>query len=104
MFLYIVLGLANLRLLCRPYFFQRIPYSNLLLLVIDASQSPGCSVKVSAQPTEMGYDEEFPCYKLSLNDLERRRLDECFTEHPEVSFIRIWFICYSRRYIYRTQR
>lgn len=32
----------------------------------------------------MHYPEEFPCYKLKLNDLPRRRLDECFTEHPDV--------------------
>lgn len=68
----------------RPYYFNRIPHSNLLLVVVDASHST-CAVHVSAQPTEMVYGEEFPCYKLSLNDLPRRRLDECFTEHPEVS-------------------
>lgn len=68
----------------RPYYYQRIPHSNLLLVVVDASFST-CHTHVSAQPTKMEYDEEFPCYKLSLNDLPRRRLDECFTEHPEVS-------------------
>lgn len=68
----------------RPYYYNRIPHSNLLLVVVDASHS-SCKVKVSAQPTKMEYPEDFPCYKLSLNDLHRRRLDECFTEHPEVS-------------------
>lgn len=71
----------------RPFFFKRIPYSNLLLVVIDAAHST-CNRIVSSALTEIKYeDEEFPCYKLNLNDLPRRRLDECFTEHPEVSSI-----------------
>lgn len=68
----------------RPYNLNRIPYSNLLLVVVNVEISQ-CSHRVSATATEMHYaTEEFPCYKLQLNDLPRRRLDECFTEHPDV--------------------
>lgn len=40
---------------------------------------------LTAAPEKIEYQEEFPCYKLKLNDLPRRRLEECFTEHPDVS-------------------
>lgn len=77
----------------RPYNLNRIPYSNLLLVVVNAEISQ-CSRRVSATATEMHYAEEFPCYKLKLNDLHRRRLDECFTEHPDVRRINILsFFC-----------
>lgn len=82
----------------RPYFFQRIAHTNLLLVVVDGAHST-CAVRVSAKPTQMEYPEEFPCYKLSLNDLPRRRLDDCFTEHPDVSFFLVAGVCGSTKII-----
>lgn len=67
----------------RPYFFKRIPYSNLLLVVVN-TEHQSCNPYVTSSPVEIEYDEKFPCHKLKLNDLPRRRLDECFTEHPDV--------------------
>lgn len=52
---------------------------------MDTSREVTNLVRVSAAPTEMKYKEEFPCYKNPLNNMLRRRLDECFTEHPDVS-------------------
>lgn len=43
------------------------------------------NVFLTASPQEIEYEELFPCYKLKLNDLPRRRLEECYTEHPDVS-------------------
>lgn len=74
----------------RPYFFNRVPYSNLLLVVVNAEYQT-CNPNVKASPEVIEYDLPFPCYKLSLNGLPRRRLDECFTEHPDVSTICFFF-------------
>lgn len=40
--------------------------------------------KLSASPEELRYFKEYPCYKLDMNELPRRRLEGCFTEHEEV--------------------
>ena len=41
---------------------------------------PTCYRKFSAAPEDIS-NETFPCNKLSMNYLPRRRLDECYTEH-----------------------
>lgn len=78
----------------RPYFFKRIPYSNLLLVVVNAEHQ-SCNPDMTSSPVEIVYEQEFPCHKLKLNDLPRRRLDECFTEHPDVSVVLSkWFFSF----------
>lgn len=72
----------------RPYFIKRIPRSNLLLVVVNSTfppVDPNRKNNETTEPVEIVYDSEFPCHKLNLNDLPRRRLEECFTEHPDVS-------------------
>ncbi|XP_037048766.1 voltage-dependent calcium channel subunit alpha-2/delta-3 [Bradysia coprophila] len=67
----------------RPYFFKRIPYSNLILVVVNHEHQSG-NQYLTASPVILDYEHAvFPCYKLSMNSYERRRLDECFTEHPD---------------------
>lgn len=53
-------------------------------MVIIHTDHQTVNFALSASPEEIEYPESFPCYKLKLNDLPRRRLEECFTEHPEV--------------------
>lgn len=67
----------------RPYYYQRIPHSNLLLVAIDPMHT-SCVRTLSTAPVVIDYEDEFPCNKLYLNHMHRRRIEECFTEHPEV--------------------
>lgn len=41
---------------------------------------------MTAEPQDILYQTEFPCHKLNLTNMARRRLDECFTDHPDVSY------------------
>lgn len=69
----------------KPYFIKRIPRSNLLIVVINSSYvAVDPNYKETTEPITVSYTTQFPCHKLSLNDLPRRRLEECYTEHPEV--------------------
>lgn len=76
--------------------FSRIKLSNLLLVVvrheIHAYPSMGAEAK-QINYTFMG-NHTFPCHKKNLNKLERRRLDDCFTEDCRVSnmFANVWTI------------
>ncbi|XP_014299368.1 voltage-dependent calcium channel subunit alpha-2/delta-3 isoform X1 [Microplitis demolitor] len=72
----------------RPFFAQLVPNTNLLLVVVD-TLFPTCYERlevlpVQIDPSEYTNDTEpAPCHKKKLNDLPRRRLEKCFTEHPE---------------------
>ncbi|XP_044586306.1 voltage-dependent calcium channel subunit alpha-2/delta-3 isoform X1 [Cotesia glomerata] len=72
----------------RPFFAQLVPNTNLLLVVVDTLY-PTCYERlevlpVQVDPSEYTNDTEpEPCHKKKLNDLPRRRLEKCFTEHPE---------------------
>lgn len=66
----------------RPHFAKRIPKSNLLMVVIDAMHE-SCMETLTTKPQPIEYEIKSPCHKLKMNDLPRRRLDECFTEHPD---------------------
>jgi hypothetical protein len=64
---------------------QRIPHTNLVFVVIK-SMFETCHEKVTSLPEEILYNETgHPCQKVFLNDLPRRRLSGCFSEHPLVS-------------------
>lgn len=70
--------------------FAPIPNSNLLLIVIDNSTQRE-EGKLDAEAKRIDYytdDEEtseFPCHKKYLNNLDRRPLEDCFTEDVRVS-------------------
>lgn len=65
----------------------KVPHTNLLLLVVNVLPST-CEVRLSIEPEIIEVDtftnatEGRPCHKIPLNDLSRRRLESCFTEHP----------------------
>lgn len=71
----------------RPFYAQRVPHTNLLLVVVDALY-PTCYKRLEVTPVNISpYEytngtENRPCHKIPLNDLKRRRLAGCFTEHP----------------------
>uniref|UniRef100_A0A1B0CZ82 Uncharacterized protein n=1 Tax=Phlebotomus papatasi TaxID=29031 RepID=A0A1B0CZ82_PHLPP len=66
----------------RPYYIKRIPHSNLILVVVNTMYS-SCYRFLTAEPQVILYNVSFPCHKLAMNYLPRRRLEECFTEHPD---------------------
>ncbi|KOC64770.1 Voltage-dependent calcium channel subunit alpha-2/delta-4 [Habropoda laboriosa] len=71
----------------RPFHARRVPHTNLLLVVVDAMY-PTCYKRLEVTPviiSPLEYangSESAPCHKIPLNDLKRRRLEGCFTEHP----------------------
>lgn len=65
----------------------QVPHTNLLLVVVD-SMYPTCYKRLEVTPVNISPleytngTESAPCHKIPLNDLKRRRLEGCFTEHP----------------------
>ena len=66
----------------------QVAHTNLLLVVVD-SMYPTCLditlevTSVNILPFEYTNSTgEKPCHKIPLNTLKRRRLKNCFTEHP----------------------
>lgn len=51
-----------------------------MLVVVEGDD---CGRTLSTEGKVIQYEEEFPCHKLEMNNLMRRRLDECFTTHEE---------------------
>lgn len=86
---------------CRPFYVNRIPNSNLLLIVINkislTTESTSSSGILSTEPIEMEtglkYGVVHPCHKLYMNTLPRRRLDECFVSEITSSSL---FLCRRR--------
>lgn len=65
----------------------QVAHTNLLLVVVD-SMYPTCYRRLEVTPVNVEPAEytnstiEKPCHKIPLNALKRRRLENCFTEHP----------------------
>lgn len=81
----------------RPFHVNRIPNSNLLLIVINSLELGVKSTDIlSTKPKEMEtgiqYGVVHPCHKLYMNTLPRRRLDECFVSSFENSIKPFIFI------------
>ncbi|XP_003707444.1 ca[2+] channel Muscle-specific alpha2/delta subunit isoform X2 [Megachile rotundata] len=81
-------GITNHSDYCsRPFYARRVPHTNLLLVVVDAMY-PTCYKRLEVTPVNISPleytngTESAPCHKIPLNDLKRRRLEGCFTEHP----------------------
>ncbi|KAH8279880.1 hypothetical protein KR054_009426 [Drosophila jambulina] len=66
----------------RPFLVKKIPNSNLLLVVVNVLM-PSRSVRLTTEPQRLEYPTEFPCYKLNMSFYERRRIEECYTEHED---------------------
>lgn len=60
---------------------RRINNSNLLLIAVDGTDD--CGIKLTTEGQVINYNYSFPCHKLEMNNLLRRRLDECFTQHED---------------------
>ncbi|XP_011876381.1 PREDICTED: voltage-dependent calcium channel subunit alpha-2/delta-4 isoform X2 [Vollenhovia emeryi] len=71
----------------RPFYAQRVAHTNLLLVVVN-SMYPTCYKRLEVTPVNISPLEytnstgDKPCHKIPLNALKRRRLKNCFTEHP----------------------
>ncbi|CAL7949540.1 unnamed protein product [Xylocopa violacea] len=81
-------GITNHSDYCsRPFYARRVPHTNLLLVIIDAMY-PTCYKRLEITPVNISPleyangSDSAPCHKIPLNDLKRRRLEGCFTEHP----------------------
>ncbi|XP_052896426.1 voltage-dependent calcium channel subunit alpha-2/delta-3 [Anopheles moucheti] len=74
--------------LYQPYFAKRIPRSNLLMIIVENEYKVD-RVVLSAQPEVIAHNESeaLPCVKTKLNFLHRRRLEECYTEHPDEELV-----------------
>jgi len=86
----------------RPFWVKKIPNSNLVLVVVNVLM-PSRSVRLTTEPQRMEYDNEFPCYKLNMSFYERRRIEECYTEHEDVSievvYLEVYFFLIQRKNI-----
>uniref|UniRef100_A0A1A9WBW9 VWFA domain-containing protein n=1 Tax=Glossina brevipalpis TaxID=37001 RepID=A0A1A9WBW9_9MUSC len=69
----------------RPFYLKKIPNTNLLLVVVNVLM-PSKGVRLTTEPQPIEYETEFPCYKLNMSFYERRRIEECYTEHPDEDF------------------
>lgn len=70
--------------LCRDFYYQRIPYSNLLFIYLK-KDTVEHSAKYDAAMEKIEYSEQFPCHKKNVNELSTRRLEDCFTCDERVS-------------------
>lgn len=91
--------------------FSRIKLSNLMLVVVPAASDSGPPLGAEAKQINYTWTRNhiFPCHKKHLNELESRRLDDCFTEDCRVSeslilishVVGISFLCFP---IHRSTR
>ncbi|KAH8273978.1 hypothetical protein KR044_006824 [Drosophila immigrans] len=67
----------------RKFLVKKIPNSNLVLVVVNVLM-PSRSVRLTTEPMRItSYESEYPCYKLNMSFYERRRIEECYTEHED---------------------
>lgn len=72
----------------RSYYIKKIPYSNLLFIAINTTHLAKPSfIQYTTKPQWIEYENDtvYPCQKLELNRLHRRKLSGCFDEDPLVS-------------------
>lgn len=71
----------------RPFSVQKIPHSNLILLVVD-TLCPCGSKQLSIAPQEIVYDSgSGGCSHKTKDGLYRRRPPKCINYHPEVCIV-----------------
>lgn len=69
----------------RPFSVQKIPHSNLILLVVD-TLCPCGNKQLSISPQELVYNSgNEGCTHKPKDSLFRRRPPKCINYHPEVS-------------------
>ncbi|KDR23040.1 Voltage-dependent calcium channel subunit alpha-2/delta-3 [Zootermopsis nevadensis] len=81
----------------RPHIVQYIPHTNLVFVVIKSTFET-CYKMVSSSSEEILYNgTDHPCQKVFLNDLPRRRISGCFSEHPLEHDVKLCGGCHSLR-------
>ncbi|KAL7294695.1 hypothetical protein TKK_0011996 [Trichogramma kaykai] len=74
------------------FYAQRVPHTNLIFVIVKTDQQ-SCYDKMDVSPHEIfpytvnGNITEFPCHKIPLNNLYRRRLEHCHTQHEDEDLI-----------------
>ncbi|CAB0031950.1 unnamed protein product [Trichogramma brassicae] len=69
-----------------------VPHTNLIFVIVKTDQQ-SCYDKMDVSPHEIfpytvnGNITEFPCHKIPLNNLYRRRLEHCHTQHEDEDLI-----------------
>lgn len=87
----------------RTYYIKKVPYSNLLFIAINETMPKTNKRFYTTLPRKIVYNDsmDYPCQKLDLNSLPRRRLAGCYNEHPLVILkkykinLRIFFFFFS---------
>lgn len=69
----------------RPYVVMPIPFSNMILLVLDTLCPVPSQVHVTTWPVEHDYNESLACHKVHNVELPRRRPLTCINKHANVS-------------------
>ncbi|KAJ4450539.1 hypothetical protein ANN_01966 [Periplaneta americana] len=68
----------------RPFVVQKVSYSNMILVVVDAL----CSLEereLSVAPNEVRYNNTLACFKVHTTELPRKRPATCIRHHPRTS-------------------
>lgn len=64
----------------RDFYYRRIPYSNLLFIYVkDDKIQNNKDIIYDASMEKIEYTANFPCHKINVNELETRRLEDCYT-------------------------
>ena len=79
---------------CRPFIVQKISFSNMVLVAVDALCPVTDMKKLSVTPNEVKYSNiTLACFKVHSSDLPRRRPTSCINKHPKVGDILIADFC-----------
>lgn len=70
----------------RPFYAQLVNYTNMLMIVVDATCAKEEVPIPSVEATEVQYNESLPCLK-HMHPLYRRQPTSCIRNHTEVSTI-----------------
>ncbi|KAJ8670394.1 hypothetical protein QAD02_001653 [Eretmocerus hayati] len=71
-----------------PFYARRVRYTNLMLVIVKTDRN-SCYDKLDVSPYEIfpytigDNATEWPCHKIQLNTLYRRRLEHCVTRHDD---------------------
>lgn len=68
----------------RPFYAQVVNYTNMMMVIVDAT-CPKVEVPIlPVDPTEVNYNETLPCFK-HMHPLYRKQPKSCIRNHTEVS-------------------